>query len=129
VRDQELTERCNIGYTIATLKLGLCCFKDIVELGRKHDVAPCFELASHERLLAIELNIKPSDEGKKYEKEMRVLTLPLAKSTRTSSARMIVTSALGVAFPLYTVPVFFASMAQVAVFPSLVTWNSKMPLV
>lgn len=48
---------------------------------------------------------------------------------RTSSARIIVTSALGVAFPLYTVPVFFASIVHVAVCPSLVTWSSKMPLV
>ena len=56
-------------------------------------------------------------------------TLPLARSTKVSSERMIVTSALGSALPLNTVPVFFKSMVHVTVsLALLVTWSSKIPL-
>lgn len=38
------------------LELGLCTLEDIVKLGREHDVTPCFEFASHEGFLAVELS-------------------------------------------------------------------------
>jgi len=56
-------------------------------------------------------------------------SLPLERSNKVSSERMIVTSALGFALPLNTVTVFFKSMVHVTVsLASLVTWSSKMPL-
>jgi hypothetical protein len=105
-------------------------FKDTVKLCCKHDVALGLELASHECFLAVELAESPKCQHVECRGSTKSLTLPDAISVNVSSDRMRVTSALGLALPLYTVPVFFKSTVQVATsFASLVTWNSKMPFV
>lgn len=59
-----------------------------------------------------------------------IQTFPEAKSVKVSSDMMIVTSALGRALPLYTVPVFFMSIVHVATsLASFDIWSSKIPLV
>ena len=59
-----------------------------------------------------------------------VLTLPSESRTKVSSERMMVTSALGFALPLYTVPVFLRSIVQTASSPfSFLIRSSKIPLV
>jgi hypothetical protein len=58
------------------------------------------------------------------------LTLPSAICTNVSSAMMSVTSALGFAAPLYTLPVFLRSMVQMPSWPEEdLRLNWKMPFV
>lgn len=65
-----------------------------------------------------------------YDKNTGGLTLPVASSTKVSSERIRVTSALGFAGPLVTVPVFFRSIVQMATSPSLfLICSSKIPFV
>ena len=96
--------------------------KNTVKLCGQHDVTPSLELPSHESLLSVQLEMAMTWIRSSKKLTVEYDTLPLARSTKVSSERIIVTSALGWALPLNTVPVFFKSMVHVTVsLASLVT--------